>query len=95
MERLRPGFVEEIPDNLEPGINYISLIYHTSAHLCPCGCGSEIALPLHYINCPNPNGRWWEITINNGLVTLDPSVGNFHLPCKSHYWIQNNKIIKA
>jgi hypothetical protein len=25
-------------------------------------------------------------------VSLDPSIGNWSFPCRSHYWIRNNKV---
>ena len=32
-------FLDNIPDELEEGVLYISMKYHTTAHLCACGCG--------------------------------------------------------
>ena len=26
-------------------------------------------------------------------VSLSPSIGNFQFPCKSHYWIRENRVI--
>jgi hypothetical protein len=28
-------------------------------------------------------------------VSLDPSIGNFNLPCQSHYWIRDGKVVWA
>lgn len=30
-----------IPERLEEGILYVSIKYHTAAHLCPCGCKNK------------------------------------------------------
>ena len=42
---------------------YISLEYGTCTHLCPCGCGNPIALPLN-----KPHG--WSFKEADGKVTL-------------------------
>lgn len=84
---LEPVFVEFIPENLESGIIYISLKYSTAAHLCCCGCGQEVITPL--------NPAKWQLIEEEGCVSLNPSIGNWSFPCKSHYWIHENKILWA
>ena len=37
----------------------------------------------------------WTLTWNGETVTLDPSVGSWSLPCQSHYWIVENRIVWA
>lgn len=81
---LRPEFVEFIPEQLEPGILYISRRYSTATHLCCCGCGLEVVTPL--------NPAKWQLTEKNGKVSLYPSVGSWSLPCQSHYWIFDNRV---
>ncbi|MEW1836919.1 DUF6527 family protein [Nonomuraea angiospora] len=44
--RLDHRFVEHIPERLEPGELYISFPFATAAHLCACGCGKEVVIPL-------------------------------------------------
>ena len=44
--KFRPEFVEFIPENLKPGVLYISIEYSTSSHLCPCGCGQKVITPI-------------------------------------------------
>ncbi|MBB3773727.1 hypothetical protein FHS55_004371 [Angulomicrobium tetraedrale] len=81
---LRPEFVEFIPGRLEPGVLYISRRYATASHLCCCGCEREVVTPL--------NPAKWRITERAGKVSLAPSVGNWSFPCRSHYWINGNRI---
>lgn len=77
-------FVEFIPDNLEEGIIYVSTKYKIVAHNCCCGCGIEVVTPL------SPTD--WKLTFDGDSITLYPSIGNWNFECKSHYWIENNKI---
>jgi Family of unknown function (DUF6527) len=84
VSRLQPNFVECIPERLGPGVLYISRRYSTAAHLCCCGCGLEVVTPL--------NRAKWRITERRGTVSLTPSIGNWSFPCKSHYWINGNRV---
>lgn len=77
-------FVMKIPARLKPGTLYLSLKYATAVHLCACGCGNEIVTPL------SPPG--WSVTFNGETVSLSPSIGNWLLPCRSHYWIRNDEV---
>ena len=76
--------VEFIPEQLKPGILYVSHKYKTASHLCCCGCGEEIVTPI----MPTE----WKLTIKNNKPTLYPSIGNWSLPCRSHYWIKNGHV---
>lgn len=82
---LEPVFVDNAPDALEPGTVYISMAFRTSAHLCCCGCGSEVWLPIR------PDR--YTVTYDGERVTFSPSVGNWRFPCRSHYWIRANRVI--
>jgi hypothetical protein len=82
--RLEVKFVEYIPDDLEEETLYISIPYTTAAHKCACGCGEEVVTPL------SPTG--WKLIFDGETVSLDPSIGNWSLPCESHYWIRQNQI---
>ena len=84
MKTIQHKFVEFIPSKLEEGILYISIEYHTAAHLCICGCGNLVFTPL------TPND--WNLTFDGRTVSLSPSIGNWNFDCKSHYWIVNSKI---
>jgi hypothetical protein len=87
MKTIRHKFVTKIPDRLEEGVIYISIKYSTAMHKCFCGCGEEVVTPL------SPSR--WELTFNGQTVSLYPSIGNWSLPCKSHYWIRNNCVVWA
>jgi hypothetical protein len=34
----------------------------------------------------------WRVLESNGAVSLNPSVGNWSFPCRSHYWISGNRV---
>ncbi len=76
---------EYIPKELCSGILYVSQRFQVAAHLCACGCKSKVVTPLG--DCE------WEFTEKNGKPTLSPSIGNWQIPCRSHYWITNGEII--
>lgn len=84
---LRHVFVDRIPSPLQPDTLYISRKFSTSAHLCCCGCGNKVVTPLKAGN--------WTLIVRNDKVSLDPSIGNWSLACRSHYWIRDNKVIWA
>lgn len=76
-------FVESFPTSLQPGVLYVSVAYSTAAHLCCCGCGNEVVTPL--------SRSQWVLTFD-GQVSLRPSIGNWALPCKSHYVIDAGQV---
>jgi hypothetical protein len=82
--QLTPRFVESIPEKLDGGVLYVSMTFATAMHLCACGCGREVVTPL------SPTD--WKLCFDGENVTLDPSVGNWSFPCRSHYWIRKNGI---
>lgn len=84
---LETKFVEFVPSVLAEGTLYISMEYGTVVHQCACGCGNKVVTPL------TPTD--WRITYNGETVSLNPSVGSWNLPCKSHYWIEENEVIWA
>lgn len=79
-----PQFVESIPETLDPGVLYVSMTLANSIHLCACGCGQEVVTPL------SPTD--WKLCFDGENVTLDPSIGNWSFPCRSHYWIRGGKV---
>lgn len=81
---IRHAFVRAIPEVLEQDTLYISIDYVTTSHLCACGCGSEVVLPLHPTK--------WQLTFNGATVSMAPSIGSRTLPCRSHYWIDKGRI---
>ena len=84
MKTISHKFVELIPDQLENGIIYVSLIYCTAIHKCCCGCQEEVVTPL------SPTD--WKLIFDGKSISLYPSIGNWNFPCKSHYWINNNRV---
>jgi hypothetical protein len=84
---LTPEFVEFIPEMLEEGKIYISEPYATAVHKCCCGCGHKVVTPL------SPTG--WRLTVDDGCVSLYPSIGNWSFPCRSHYWIKKNHVRRS
>lgn len=84
IERLRHHFVEFIPDELDNGVLYISMLYGIVVHKCCCGCGNKVVTPL----APTD----WKLTYDGESVSLDPSIGNWSLSCRSHYWINHGRV---
>lgn len=83
-QTLKHEFVEFIPDNLEDGIIYISTKFAIASHKCCCGCGKEVVTPL------SPTD--WVLIFDGKTISLEPSIGNWSFDCRSHYWIQKNKV---
>ena len=86
---LKPEFVDEIMEELELGILYISEKFGVCIHLCACGCGLKTVMDL--------KPKWkdgWTLTNKDGKITLRPSIGNFtgENPYHAHYFITENKI---
>lgn len=80
-------FVEYIPEKLKERTLYVSEKYGTAVHRCCCGCGREVVTPL------SPTD--WQLRVDGTSVSLYPSIGSWSLPCQSHYWIWNNKVVWA
>jgi hypothetical protein len=87
VSRLVPAFIEQRPETLEEGVIYISVGFRTSVHLCCCGCGNEVWLPIRPAR--------WKFTYDGQDVSFWPSVGNWSFPCRSHYWIRNGRVDRA
>lgn len=84
LQTIQHQFVEFIPEKLEPGTLYISLEYNSASHLCACGCGNEVVTIIGPADS--------SLTYNGRGVSISTSIGNSNFPCKSHYWIENNRI---
>jgi len=79
--------VRFMPKTLDAGVLYVSKEFGTAAHLCACGCGSKVRTPL--------GPTEWTLTEAKAGPSLDPSIGNWQLACRSHYWIDRGRIIWA
>ena len=77
-------FVEFIPEQLADSTLYISMRFSTVSHLCACGCGKKVVTPLKPTD--------WKLIFDGKTVSLDPSIGNWSFPCRSHYWIRSNTV---
>jgi hypothetical protein len=87
MTHVKPVFVEYMPapKDMVLGLLYVSLRFRMVNHICPCGCGYEVPLPLE-------QKTGWLYACNElKEVTLAPSILNPW--CKAHYYIRNNKIV--
>jgi hypothetical protein len=82
-QAIEPDFVTMFPQPLEPGVLYVSIRFSTAAHLCACGCGREVITPL--------SPAQWSVTFD-GKVSVWPSIGNWALPCRSHYVIEDGNV---
>ena len=83
-ESFKHQFVELIPEELRDGMLYVSMRFATVSHLCACGCRSKVVTPLKPTD--------WKLTFDGKTITLDPSIGNWSFPCRSHYWISKNRV---
>jgi hypothetical protein len=83
---LTPLYFENIPEEKESGILYISEKYEVAIHLCACGCGEQTVTPLM--------AGEWTLSKQGDKVTLRPSIGNFsgENPYHAHYYITDNII---
>lgn len=79
--------VHYMPKKLMQGVLYVSQEYGAAAHLCACGCGTKVRTPL--------GPTTWSLEETDRGPTLRPSIGNWQLPCKSHYWISQGEIVWA
>ncbi|MFY0627562.1 MAG: hypothetical protein JXR07_14765 [Reichenbachiella sp.] len=84
MEKINLLKVHFLPKDLEEAVLYVSEEYGVAGHLCACGCRNKVITPL--------DPTEWSITVSKNKASLYPSIGNWQLPCKSHYWIKNGTI---
>jgi hypothetical protein len=84
---LEHRFVHYIPEQLEPGIIYISMDYATAAHSCCCGCGEQVITPFSPAD--------WKMTFDGETISLWPSIGNWNFRCRSHYIIRRSQVLGA
>lgn len=81
---LKPMFVEHIPERLADGHLYIAIQFGSVLHRCCCGCGIEVVTPL--------SPTQWRMIYDGQTVSLEPSIGNWNFPCRSHYWVRRNQV---
>lgn len=77
-------FVDAIPERVQEGILYVSTRHRVAVHACCCGCQSEIITPISPVK--------WSLTFDGKSISLSPSIGNWGIPCESHYWIDKGLV---
>lgn len=84
---LRLEIVEDMPEELQNGVFYLSRHWDIAIHLCPCGCRNKVVTPLS-------QGEWKLTERAEGThhFSLYPSIQNT-FACYSHYWIRDNQVI--
>jgi hypothetical protein len=60
------------------------MTYATASHRCFCGCGKKVVTPI------SPTD--WQLIFDGDTVSLDPSIGNWSYPCRSHYVLHANRV---
>lgn len=78
-------FVDNIPKNLKDGVLYVCIECKVIVHKCACGCGEKTVTPID-------RKYGWIMQYDGQTITLKPSIGNFSMPCKSHYYITESKV---
>lgn len=84
LSKITHTLVNQIPEELEDGVLYVSMQFGTVVHKCACGCGEEVVTPL--------GPAEWQLTYDGKTISLAPSIGNWGFPCRSHYWIERNNV---
>lgn len=74
--------VEFIPNELQVGKFYYSEMYQTATHICPCGCGQHIPIPIK-------EGEWQ--ILNKEKLTVVPSFQQ-RMKCMAHYVITDGYV---
>jgi hypothetical protein len=85
--KIRLERVRYMPKQILSNVLYVSEEFGTAAHLCACGCGKKVRTPL--------GPAEWSLEETSAGPTLRPSIGNWQLPCRSHYWIRRGQIVWA
>jgi len=84
IETFRLERVKYVPKELEAGILYVATEFDVAVHLCACGCGTKVTTPL--------GPAEWRVTDSSSGPTVMPSIGNWQLPCRSHYLITSGTV---
>jgi Family of unknown function (DUF6527) len=85
--RLSLVMVDDMPNEISSGILYVSEEYEIACHRCVCGCDNLVYTPL--------GPTEWRFYNEGGKASLKPSIGNWALPCRSHYWISAGRVLWA
>lgn len=85
INKFKIQFVETVPSELKDGILYICISCNVIVHKCACGCGEKTVTPID-------QKYGWKMNYDGQTITLRPSIGNFSIPCQSHYYITENRV---
>lgn len=83
--KFKVEFVDKIPSNLKDGILYVCISCNVIVHRCACECGERTVTPID-------KKYGWVMKYDGQAITLRPSIGNFSIPCRSHYYITDNNV---
>lgn len=83
--KFKVEFVDKIPSNLKDGILYVCISCNVIVHRCACGCGKRTVTPID-------KKYGWVMKYDGQAITLRPSIGNFSIACRSHYYITDNNV---
>ena len=86
-QTLTHEFVEYVPRELKDDVVYVSIPFATVIHKCCCRCGRQVMTPL----APSQ----WTLSFDGKSISLHPSIGNGKFPCRSHYWIKQDRVVWA
>jgi len=75
--------VDRIPRELSEGVVYHNSEFELGAMLCACGCGHRVDLLV-------PDSH--QVSSENGLATIRPSIAVCDAPCKSHYIVTAGRV---
>lgn len=84
-KKFKVEIVDKIPYELKNGILYVCLRCNVIVHMCACGCGEKTVTPID-------KKFGWVMKYDGQAITLKPSIGNFSIPCRSHYYITDNNV---
>jgi hypothetical protein len=83
-EKYTYELVERFPEEPVGGVLYVSMTYATAMHRCMCGCSEQIVTPF------DPTD--WKMSYDGETISLSPSIGNWSVPCRSHYWLIEGQV---
>ncbi len=91
-KRYKNQWVNDLPESPEK-----KTIYIVGGREYPfrvvMGCPNVDCKHLVYLDIdPKANPKWTLIEGKNSKISLSPSVFLTGLPCRSHYWVKNNKV---
>ena len=84
-DKLENGVLYIVDGALKDGMQRIQ-------YNCPCGCGNTVMIPFVREGQYKRETPAWAYREKEGKVTLSPSVFSTGFPCRSHYFIRENRI---